>query len=148
MNHATIDQLEEIYEVFRQHVEYFPHVRKDYLRRTIEAGKCIYEDGVVITYNIYSRKQRVGDFLAEKGDCILHQIANKYPGSGKAKQVIERFFEYVDTDVVLSVRKENPAANKFYQKLGFKKVSDITWAKGKLQGNVYLMERKGANNES
>ena len=46
-------------------------------------------------------------------------------------------------DVLLSVRSENKRARAFYEKYGFKVVSDIEWGKTKqVKGKVYLLEQK------
>ena len=154
MNHATLDNLEEIMNVFKQYGDTFPHIRKDKIETMIEFHNVIWEEGVLITYNHYKRKQKVAmmskknrvlsAYEAQKGDCILHQIAAKNQGDGSGKRVFERFIKYnKGRDIVLSVRTENDRAIKFYKKNGFIKVSDIEWGKDKqVKGQVYLLEQK------
>ena len=154
MNHATLDNLEEIMNVFKQYGDTFPHIRKDKIETMIEFHNVIWEEGVLITYNHYKRKQKVAmmskknrvlsAYEAQKGDCILHQIAAKNQGDGSGKRVFEKFIKYnKGRDIVLSVRTENDRAIKFYKKNGFIKVSDIEWGKDKLvKGQVYLLEQK------
>ena len=154
MNHATLDNLEEIMNVFKQYGDTFPHIRKDKIETMIEFHNVIWEEDVLITYNHYKRKQRVAmmskknrvlsAYEAQKGDCILHQIAAKNQGDGSGKRVFKRFIEYNrGRDIVLSVRTENDRAIKFYKKSGFIKVSDIEWGKDKqVKGEVYLLEQK------
>ena len=154
MNHATLDNLEEIMNVFKQYGDTFPHIRKDKIETMIEFHNVIWEEGVLITYNHYKRKQKVAmmskknrvlsAYEAQKGDCILHQIAAKNQGDGSGKRVFERFIEYnKGRDIVLSVRTENDRAIKFYKKNGFIKVSDIEWGRDKqVKGQVYLLEQK------
>ena len=144
MNHATIDNLDEIMDVFKQYKEIFPHIRKDKIQTMIENDNVVWEEGVLITYNHYRRKQKVGTYEAQKGDCILHQIAAKNQGDGSGKRVFEHFLHFNrGRDVVLSVRSENDRAIKFYKKYNFIKVSDITWGKeGQVKGEVYLREQK------
>ena len=91
LNHATVDDYEEIMDVFKQHKELFPHIRGDKVMRQIEDKNVVWEDGVLITWNRYKRKQRVGEYQAHKGDCILHQIAARDQGNGSAKKVFEKF---------------------------------------------------------
>ena len=50
------------------------HIRTDYMKRMIAKKNLILENDVVITYNFYKRKQKIGDIQAFKDDCILHQI--------------------------------------------------------------------------
>ena len=154
MNHATLDNLEEIMNVFKQYGDTFPHIRKDKIETMIEFHNVIWEEGVLITYNHYKRKQKVAmmskknrvlsAYEAQKGDCILHQIAAKNQGDGSGKRVFEKFIKYnKGRDIVLSVRTENDRAIKFYKKNGFIKVSDIELGKDKqVIGQVYLLEQK------
>ena len=154
MNHATLDNLDEIMNVFKQYGDTFPHIRKDKIETMIEFHNVIWEEDVLITYNNYKRKQRVAmmskknrvlsAYEAQKDDCILHQIAAKNQGDGSGKRVFERFIKYnKGRDIVKSVRTENDRAIKFYKKNGFIKVSDIEWGKDKqVKGQVYLLEQK------
>lgn len=164
MNHATLDNLEEIMDVFKQYGDTFPHIRRDKIETMIEFHNVIWEEKVLITYNHYKRKQLVAimrergedtgletrhhpvksSYEAQKGDCILHQIAAKNQGDGSGKRVFERFIKYnKGRDIVLSVRSENKRAIEFYKKYGFIKVSKIEWGKTKqVKGEVYLLEQK------
>ena len=154
MNHANLDNLEEIMDVFKQYADTFPHIRKDKIETMIEFHNVIWEEGVLITYNHYKRKQKVAmmskknrvlsAYEAQKGDCILHQIAAKNQGDGSGKRVFKRFIEYnKGRDIVLSVRTENDRAIKFYKKNGFIKVSDIEWGRDKqVKGQVYVLEQQ------
>ena len=144
MKHAEIIDLEEIMDVFKQYKDVFPHIRSDKIERMVKSGNVVWEEKVLITYNHYQRKQKVGTYEAQKGDCILHQIAAKNQGDGSGKRVFENFLHFNrGRDVVLSVRSENDRAISFYKKYGFIKVSDITWGKeSQVKGEVYLLEQK------
>ena len=61
MNHATLDDFEKVYAYYQKYKVWFPHVRTDKLKRVIEEGRCIFKDGVVLTYNIYKRRTRVSN---------------------------------------------------------------------------------------
>ena len=54
---------------------------------------------------------------------------------------LQCFFDYINTLVWLSVRRDNTVAKKFYEKNGMVKVGEIDWADGKLPGDVYLYQR-------
>ena len=141
MNHAKETDFESVKEIFYQHKKWFPHIRTDYMKRMIAKNNLIYDNDVVITYNFYKRKQRIGDVIAQQGDCILHQIAAKYH-NGSASQALQKFFEFVNPRrVYLSVRSDNETAKKFYLKNNMKLVGSTTWAKGTLPGDVYLYDR-------
>ncbi len=111
------------------------------MRRMITKGCIVLDRGVIITYNFYKRKQRIGDVLAQQGDCILHQIAAK--GKGTASDVLQRFFKFVNSPplgrrVYLSVRSDNELAKNFYLKNNMKLIGKTSWAKGTLPGDVYM----------
>jgi len=137
MNHAKETDFELVKEIFYQHKEWFPHIRTDYMKRMIAKENLIFDNDVVITYNFYKRKQRIGNIIAQQGDCILHQIAAKHK-NGSASQALQNFFEFVKPRrVYLSVRSDNEIAKKFYLKNNMKLVGSTTWAKGTLPGDVY-----------
>ena len=141
MNHAKETDFEAVKEIFYQHKKWFPHIRTDYMKRMIAKNNLVYDNDVVITYNFYKRKQRIGDIIAQQGDCILHQIAAKHH-NGSASQALQNFFEFVNPRrVYLSVRSDNEIAKKFYLKNNMKLVGSTTWAKGTLPGDVYLYDR-------
>jgi len=137
---ATIEEIKEVYAIFAQYKDVFPHIRFDYLQRKIESGRCVYEDDVVIAFTIYKRKQRIGDNNhAVKGEVMLHQIVNANPSNGKSAEVLKGFFENTveGKPVWLTVRADNDRAIKFYNKVGFEDMGDIYWMKGKLSGKVF-----------
>ena len=141
MYHAEISDFERVKEIFYLHKKWFPHIRTDYMKRMIAKNNLILDNDVVITYNFYKRKQRIGNVIAQQGDCILHQIAAKYH-NGSASQVLQKFFEFVNPRrVFLSVRSDNEVAKKFYLKNNMKLVGTTSWAKGTLPGDVYLYDR-------
>ena len=141
MNHAKETDFELVKEIFYQHKKWFPHIRTDYMKRMIAKENLIFDNDVVITYNFYKRKQRIGDVIAQQGDCILHQIAAKHH-NGSASQALQKFFEFVNPRrVYLSVRSDNEIAKKFYLKNNMKLVGSTSWAKGTLPGDVYLYDR-------
>ena len=136
MNHAKETDFESVKEIFYQHKKWFPHIRTDYMKRMIAKENLIFDNDVVITYNFYKRKQRIGDVIAQQGDCILHQIAAKHH-NGSASQALQKFFEFVNPRrVYLSVRSDNEIAKKFYVKNNMKLIGSTTWAKGTLPGDV------------
>ncbi len=110
----------------------------------IAKKNLILENDVVITYNFYKRKQKIGDVQLTVGDTGLHQIASDSPGSGNAQSILNNFFDYCPKDVFLSVRADNLTANKFYVKMNMKLIGTTSWAKGTIPGNVYV-KRKRSN---
>ena len=159
MNHATIKDFDDIMNVFKQYGDLFPHIRGDKITTMIENNKVIWEEDVLITYNHYKRKQKLGlieqsmfgkgvyikvPYEAQENDCILHQIAAKNQGDGSGKRVFERFLEFnKGRDIILSVRSENKRAIAFYEKYGFKDKSDIEWGREKqVKGKIYVLDQK------
>lgn len=140
LEHADLDDLNEVFQAFYKNKTWFPHIRKDYLRRQIERDSCVFHDGVIITYNEYQRKQKIGTCEAKRGDIILHQILNSKEGSGKAGVVLEQFFKMVNKPVWLTVRAENERAIQFYIKHGMKCVGETSWLRGTMKGLVFLKQ--------
>ena len=143
MIHAKENDFETVKEIFYQHKQWFPHVRTDYMRREIAKGRLILDNDVVITYNYYKRKQKIGDVQAQQGDCVLHQIAAKNR-NGSASKALKQFFKWTNRRVFLSVRSDNLIAKNFYEKNGMKIVGKTSWTKGgvknALLGDVYMYD--------
>ena len=139
MIHAKDRDFEKIKAIFKQHKEWFPHLRQDYIKRLISSGNLILDSDVIITYNYYKRKQRIGGVQAQQGDCILHQIAAKYR-NGSASKTLQNFFKWTNRRVFLTVRSSNAVAKKFYEKNGMKLVSHTSWLNGTIPGDVYMYD--------
>lgn len=142
MKYAKPGDLKPIYSLFAVRRDVFPHVRQDKLRRFIEARQCIYQDGVVITYQPYLKRTRVGSVDIPKGSIMLHQILNGSQYSGAGRRVFEQFFKELVVpsggDLYLSVRADNRVARDFYERHGMTCFGDVSWSGGTLPGCVYL----------
>ncbi len=148
MYHAKETDLDVIMDIFKKNRKWFPHVRKFHISTRINRRQVILEDSVVITYHYYTRNQTLSKLdkdgnelgptvIANKGDCILHQIATSE--KGKASIVLQKFFNYVKSKkVYLSVRSNNDVAIKFYLKNGMKLVGHTHWSNGKMPGDIFL----------
>jgi RimJ/RimL family protein N-acetyltransferase len=143
MIHAKENDYDVVKKIFSEHKQWFPHVRQDYIKRMIASGNLILDNDVIITYNYYKRKQRIGTITAQQGDCILHQIAAKNR-NGSASQALQDFFKWTNRRVFLSVRNDNLIAKKFYEKNGMDLVGFTSWSKGgvkdALPGDVYMYD--------
>jgi len=141
MNLATTNDLSLIESIFAPYRKsYFPHVRQDYLKKKIATNNVILQDGVVIVFGVYKRKQKIGKVQAQKGDAHIGQIVTIEQGSGNATKVLNEFLS-LHKVVWLTVRAENPRARRFYEKNNMKQVSDISWSDGNILGIVYKFER-------
>ena len=89
MHHATPDQLKEILS-FSAPIPRSSHIRQDALQHRIDAGQCVSEDGVVITYQPYQKRTRGGTVDVPVGAVMLHQIVNSNQFNGSAARVFER----------------------------------------------------------
>ena len=141
MRLAIQSEFEDIKLIFYKHKKWFPHIRTDYMRRMIEKKRLIYQDGVIITFHHAARKQKIGNVPVNKGETILHQIANKESGNGNAKKILLQFFDWCEKDVYLSVRTDNQKACEFYEKIGMKEIGEHDWAKGRVKGKVYVIRK-------
>ena len=139
MKFATLSQSNIVWDIFKKHRPIFPHIRTDYLKRQICRKNVIFDEGVVIVNNEYKRKVKLNKKVFEKGTYIIHQIVNSVQGNGKASKVLNKFLNSL-TNVrkcILTVRKSNLTARKFYEKNGFKKVDTISWSNKTIAGIVY-----------
>jgi|TARA_B110000211_G_scaffold125595_1_gene144626 RimJ/RimL family protein N-acetyltransferase len=143
MIHAKEADTIEVKSIFKQHKEWFPHIRQDYIKRMIDSGNLILDNDVIITYNYYKKKQRIGTVTAQQGDCVLHQIAAKNR-NGSASQALQNFFKWTNRRVFLSVRSDNIIAKKFYEKNGMDLIGFTSWSlggvKNALSGDVYMYD--------
>jgi hypothetical protein len=143
MKHAKRSDLKEVYGHFQKRKDVFPHVRQDKLRRMIEAGQVVWQDGVVITFQKYKKRTRVGEVQIPAGSIMLHQILNSHQFTGAGGRVFEQFVKEVvkpsGGDLYLSVREENAVARSFYERHDMKVVGKVAWSGGTLPGFVYRM---------
>ncbi len=138
MNIATLNDFDTVKSTFAPYQKtYFPHIRTDYIERKIQSGNVVYEDGVVIIFGVYKRKQKIGTTEAQRGDAHIGQIVTLEQGNGVASKVLQKFFAEMKTNVWLTVRAENDRARAFYIKNGMKEVGTISWSDGKIPGVVY-----------
>ena len=91
MRHASVRDLNAIYGDFRSHRDVCPHIRQDGLKRRIEAGQCIYQDVVVITYQQYRKRTRVGDVQVPAVTIMFHQNLNGNQFHGAGRKVLRQF---------------------------------------------------------
>lgn len=135
--------LKTIYRHFQYHRDVFPHIRQDGLKRRIEAGQFVYQDGVVITYQQYRKRTRVGNVRGPAGAIMLHQILNSRQFNGAGHRVLRQFVaEIVEPsggDLYLSVRKENRVACRFYKRHGMIVEGIVTWKNRTIPGLVYRL---------
>ena len=136
MNFATLEDFDDVWSIFKENKEWFPHVWNTKIRKRIVNNELIFENGVVITFSVYRRNTKIGTCAAKKGDVVLHQIVSS-KRDGSAKRVILDFFDYVNTDLYLTVRKSNARACLFYERVGMAQVGIISWANGTIPGLVW-----------
>lgn len=137
MNIAKTTDYKDIVTVFQDKRKLFPHIRLDYIDSMIRACKCVFQDGIVIMFTRYKRKNRIGNVIAPKGTYTIKQIVNSSIGNGNAQKILTLFLTQVEDDVYLSVRADNARAIQFYIKNNFVKVGTIAWKNGTIPGHVY-----------
>ena len=139
MRHATIEDFDVVKGIFKENRDVFPYLRFDSLKHKIKEGKVVYDTGVVITYNKYKRKQKIGNVQANMGDIVIQEIVKEE--GGDAEDVFLRFVDFVVEDVWLTVRRDNERAKKFYDRVGMELVGEVFWSKGTIPGDVYLYKQ-------
>jgi GNAT superfamily N-acetyltransferase len=140
-----LENHELLCRVFKKHSAIFPHIRQDYIFNMLKAGKCWYENGVIIMFNQYKRNNKIGNITAPKGSFTIKQIVNENIGSGSAAAVLEHFIEFAKEDVYLSVRKDNTRAVNFYKKNLFHEVGAIAWKGNTIPGLVFIRKNQNAD---
>tara|TARA_B100000902_G_scaffold333997_1_gene332884 strand:+ start:1553 stop:2026 length:474 start_codon:yes stop_codon:yes gene_type:complete len=154
MYHAKDSDFDRVKSLFSQNREWFGHVgtgsmrtailnnsikfnfKSNFERKWNSSALMIYEDDVLITYNIYKVNRKLGNYDVKKGDCVLYQIGAKNR-DGSGSRILNKFFEYVNTKVILTVRQNNTHAKKFYEKNNMKIVGETSWSKGTILGDIY-----------
>jgi hypothetical protein len=143
MRHASLRDLKAIYRQFHAHRDVFPHIRQDALKRRIEAGKVIWQDGVIVTYQRYRKCTWVGDVQVPAGAIMLHQILNRDQFNGAGRKVFQQFVDEIvkpsGGDLYLSVRKENTVACQFYERNGMKVEGTVAWKNNTIPGLIYRL---------
>ena len=148
MNIATIKDTDNIYKVFQKFPSVFPHIRKTYIQSMIDKQQCIYDSGIIIIFNQYKKRNKIGTVVAPAGAYTIKQIVNAEPGKNDASGVLNAFLSYATaSDIYLSVREENTRAIAFYKKNDFEKVGTISWSKGNIPGIVMYHQNNSSLNE-
>lgn len=114
--------------------------------RRFAAHQCIWQDGVIITFQQYRKRTRVGNVQVPAGAIMLHQILNSRQFNGAGGRVFEQFVREIVNrsggDLYLSVRKENAVARRFYVRHGMKVAGTVTWSRGPIPGLVYVLSSR------
>ena len=145
MKLGKCEDFDDVWSVFQQNKQWFPHVRSSHIKNRLNLdlpskGSVIWQDGVVITYQVYKKKRKISansDIVLNAGDCVIHQIVARDKGNGSAFKVMKEFLFSTDKNVYLTVRSDNIAANKFYEKLGMQIVGETHWGKEKIKGKIW-----------
>jgi len=147
MEYATLTDLKEIYKHFQAHRDVFPHIRRDGLKRRIEASQVVRHDGVIIVWQQYRKGTRVGDVQVPAAAIMLHQILNSRQFNGAGRKVFQQFVDEIvkpsGGDLYLSVRKENRVACQFYERNGMRGAGTVAWKNSTIPGLVYRLGNGG-----
>ena len=124
--------VKEIYDIFKQEPifqnAYMRFLYQD-IKRNIDKGTYIYQDGVYLDYLVYKRKEEVK----------LNRIISKNKGKGNATKVILQFLsKFKNKDIILKVDKNNIKAINLYIKVGFILEKELD--------NFYLQYKKSQAN--
>jgi len=137
MNKATLKDFDNIWSIFKKYKNVFPHIRTDYLKRQIKNRNVIFENNVVLVTSKYKRKVNLGNRTFDKNTIIIHQIVNDDVGNGCSSVLIKKFLNEVRNKIILTVRKSNEIARRFYEKNNFKEVGKIFWSNNQIEGVIY-----------
>jgi hypothetical protein len=147
MRLAEPSDLKAIYRMFAVlRGQMFPHVRQDALERRIRAKECVFDSDVVLVFQRYKKRTRVGDVDIPAGSVMLHQIVNGNQFNGAGGRLFDRFHDEMAADLYLSVRAENTIARRFYERHGMKAVGKVSWA-GDAKGVIYCKSTRQQSTE-
>lgn len=142
MKFAKTSDIKNVMKIIRMY-PVLSHVDGRYIYSLIKKNNVIFDNGVVLTFKKYKRDTEYSDeYTIRKNTWHLCQIASEKQGNGEAVKILKQFLNIVDNDVVLSVRKSNKRAIKFYKNNGFKKIANIEWNDGDLKGIIMKWEYK------
>jgi hypothetical protein len=100
---------------------------------------------VVITYQQYKKRTRVGDVQIPAGSIMLHQILNSGKFNGAGRKVFREFVAEIvkpsGGELYLSVRKDNKTARDFYERHGMEVAGTVAWKDSTIAGLVYQLKR-------
>ena len=140
MHKAKIKDFDKISYEFKKYGTVFPHIRSDYLKRQIKNKNVIFENGVILIFNKYKRRGKLGTTEYNKGDVIIHQILNSKVGNGNASRVFKKFCSLTTKcRLLLTVRSSNRLARRFYERQNMKIEGDISWKNNTIGGKIYAI---------
>lgn len=140
-----LENHEYVCGVFKKHKSIFPHIRQDYIFNMLKSKKCWSKNGIIIMFNQYKRNNKIGNITAPIGSFTIKQIVNESIGNGNAAIELEDFVKFCNSDIYLSVRKDNTRAISFYKKYGFTEVGLIAWKNGTIPGLVFIRKNNNAD---
>lgn len=126
------------------------------IKKEIEDGTIVVEDGVIITFNQTDYRHKVShtaDIYCKPNDFVIHQIATNHSVKGGTKRVLDKFVKWCKSQdgsaIYLTVRQENERACKFYDRYGFEMVSECHWnskeVNQKINGYIYKLKLENKN---
>jgi FR47-like protein len=107
---------------------------------------------VVIAYQQYRKRTRVGDIRVPAGAIMVHQILNSRQFNGAGRRVLRQFVadivEPSGGNLYLTVRRENAVACRFYERHGMRVAGTVAWKKKTIPELVYRLVQTGRFRES
>jgi hypothetical protein len=144
LREATLEDLPEILEGLKQYHKEgeFQYVRRDYLKRCIEAGELWRTDGAMGVFHQLKHSSRQGNYKTSKGDWTVNQLMSF---NRKNALAITSFWRQamkkIGTGTIIgTIHKYNKRSLDYHLSLGFGIVGEITWANGTIPGYVVAYE--------
>ena len=117
--YASAKDLESINQLIVKNSKWFSHLKKNHFRKKIMRKECIYENGVVLSFRITKKLERLGTFKILKNNTILEQIVreNLEINNSYTEHVFTKFINCAVGHTYLSVNVNNNRAISFYKKM-------------------------------
>ena len=137
MRYATIEELELIFQIFRQYPEWFAHIDRYYLRQEIQKQHVIYDQQCVLISRPIQKRYHIGTCEVHNGDWKLGQFAVTQQGNPHNHLFFQQWLDtHSNSNIWLTVLPANNRAKRFYTKYGFHQQGMIHWKS--ISGEVWV----------
>lgn len=148
LRRATAHDLGAIQHAFRAYPDIFPFIRQDFLTREIQAGRVIYDFGMVAILKQMQRGGRLGTYRYSKGVWQMPELVKTDRATAwSSLQLFRAILDECVQDNILfgSVRNDNLVSLQWHRQMGYRDVGTITWKNGTLPGSIWEYDNRSTH---